>query len=176
MTVPNDRPTRALIYTRISRDDSGEGAANERQEADCRTLAGLRGWSVVGVEADISVSAYSGKRRPGWERVLAKVRAREVDVVLAWHMDRITRTVRELVVIADLCRETGVAIATVQGGEIDLSNDTGRMVATIIGAVAEAEVERKGARQKAANAQRRAQGKHRPSGWRRSLDAGVSPG
>lgn len=136
-----------------------------RQESDCRALAQLRGWNIVAVEEDISISAYSGKQRPGWNRVLNLMRDGDVDIVIAWHMDRITRTVRELTDIIAVSRETDVGIATVNG-DIDLSNDTGKMVATILGAVAEQEVERKGARQKAANAQRRAEGRRWASGWR----------
>ena len=156
---------RAVIYTRVSKDYSGEGKSNQRQEDDCRALARLRQWEVIDAVPDISISAYSGKYRPGWNRVMEMMRNGEVDIVLAWHMDRVTRTVRELTDIIALSRETGVGIATVNG-DIDLSNDTGKMVATILGAVAEQEVERKGARQKAANAQRRAEGKRWASGWR----------
>ncbi len=58
---------RCVIYTRVSRDDTGEGRSNERQEEVCRKLADLRGWEVVSVEADISVSAYSGTHRPAWQ-------------------------------------------------------------------------------------------------------------
>src|SRR5690606_18075757 len=54
-------------------------------------------------------------------------------------------------------------------GDIDLTTDTGRLVARILAAVAAAEVERKGARQRLANAQRAAKGVktygHRPFGW-----------
>ncbi|MCW2849306.1 MAG: hypothetical protein JWR90_3280, partial [Marmoricola sp.] len=72
-------PKRAVIYTRISRDDSGEGRSTERQEEDCRMLARLRGWDVVDVQEDMSISAYSGKKRPGWERVMEMMRSGEVD-------------------------------------------------------------------------------------------------
>jgi len=155
---------RTIIYTRVSRDDSGEGKSNERQEADCRAFAGLRSYEVVGVEKDVSVSAYSGKARPGWNRVLDAVRSGEVDVVLAWKVDRITRTVRELVSIIDVCRSHGVSVVTVDG-DLDLSSPQGRAVATILGSISQMEVERKGERQRSANAQRRAGGKPWRSGW-----------
>ncbi|MCL8025657.1 recombinase family protein [Nocardioides bruguierae] len=161
----NDSPAkRALIYTRVSRDDSGEGQSNQRQEESCRTFANLRGYEVVDVEADISTSAYSGKVRPAWSRVLERVRAEEVDIVLAWKVDRVTRTVRELVSIIDLFREHNVSVVTVDG-DLDLSTPQGRAVATILGSVAQMEVERKGERQRAANAQRRAEGQPWKSGW-----------
>jgi site-specific DNA recombinase len=158
-------PKRAVIYTRISRDDSGEGVANQRQEEDCRKLADLRGWEVVGVEADISISGYSGKDRPAWNRVLGMIRAGEVDLVLAWHMDRMTRSMVDLETLIVLAEEHGVGISTVTG-DIDLTSDVGRMVARILAAVARAEVERKGARQKRANEQRARQGEFRSSGFR----------
>jgi DNA invertase Pin-like site-specific DNA recombinase len=161
----NASTQRAMIYTRISRDDSGEGRSNERQRVDCEKLAELRGWEVVGLEQDISISAYSGKKRPGWDRVVDAMRAGTVDVVIAWHIDRITRTVRELTDIVALSRGTGVGIATVTG-DLDLTNDAGKMVATILSAVAEQEVERKSARQRRANQQRAVEGQPWPSGWR----------
>lgn len=155
---------RAVIYTRVSRDDSGEGRSNERQEQDCRDFARLRHYEVVRVESDVSVSAYSGKTRPAWNRVMDAIRAGEVDLVLAWKVDRLTRTVRELVSIVDLCREHDVSVVTIDG-DLDLSTPQGRAVATILGSISQMEVERKGERQRSANAQRRAEGQPWRSGW-----------
>jgi site-specific DNA recombinase len=156
---------RAVIYTRISRDDTGEGRSNARQREDCEKLADLRGWTVVAVEEDISVSAYSRKKRPGWERVLGMVERGEVDLVLAWHLDRMTRSILDLEDLILLAEHHGVGMATVTG-DIDLTTDVGQMVARILAAVARAEVMRKAARQRSANQQRRAEGKPWPSGWR----------
>lgn len=164
-----------LIYTRVSRDDSGEGASNERQEEACRNLAAARQYEVVSVEADISISAYSGKTRPAWGRVLKAMEAREVDVVIAWHLDRLTRSIRDLEDLIDLSEQTGVALTTVNG-DLDLTNDSGRTVARILGAIARGEGERKSARQKLANRQRAAEGLTWPSGFRAfgySLDGAV---
>ncbi|WP_432482536.1 recombinase family protein [Kineococcus esterisolvens] len=154
-----------MIYTRISRDDTGEGRSNERQREDCEKLADLRGWEVAYVEEDISVSAYSGRKRPGWERVLDHIEAGRVDVVLAWHIDRMTRSMLDLEELILLGEDKGVGVATVSG-DIDLTTDVGRMVARILAAVARAEVERKGARQRLANRQRAAEGYRWRSAWR----------
>ncbi len=156
---------RAVIYTRVSRDDTGEGKSNARQREDCEKLADLRRWKVVAVEEDVSISAYGKKKRPAWERVLGMVEAREVDVVIAWHFDRMTRNMIELEELILLADKHDVGVATVSG-DIDLTNDMGRMVARILAAVARAEVERKGARQRRANKQRAAEGKPWQSGWR----------
>ncbi|AKY03881.1 serine integrase [Streptomyces phage Verse] len=156
---------RAVIYTRVSRDDTGEGQSNQRQEAECRRLTDYRRLDVVAVEADISISASKGLERPAWLRVLGMIERGEVDYVIAYHMDRVTRSMTELEQLIEMCLKYDVGVATVSG-DIDLTTDVGRMVARIIGAVARAEVERKSARQKLANAQRAAEGKPHVSGIR----------
>jgi site-specific DNA recombinase len=159
---------RAVIYARVSLDKTGEGASVERQLEACRALAVARGWDVVDEKVDNSISAWSNKRRPAWESVLEMVDRREVEVIVAWHLDRVTRSMKELERLIALSVERGVGVATATG-DIDLTTDTGRMVARILAAVAAAEVERKGARQRLANAQRAAKGVktygHRPFGW-----------
>jgi site-specific DNA recombinase len=162
MTRPEKR---AVIYTRVSRDDTGEGRSNVRQREDCEKLADLRGWKVVAVEEDISISAYGKKHRPAWQRVLSLVDAGQVDIVIAWHLDRMTRSMVDLEQLIVLAEEHNVGVATVTG-DIDLTTDVGRMVARILAAVARAEVERKGARQRRANQQRAAEGLPWQSGWR----------
>ncbi|WJN63460.1 serine integrase [Streptomyces phage phiScoe56] len=156
---------RAVIYTRVSRDDTGEGQSNQRQETECRRLTDYRRMDVVAVEADISISASKGLERPAWLRVLGMVERGEVDYVIAYHMDRVTRSMTELEHLIEMCLKYEVGLATVSG-DIDLTTDVGRMVARIIGAVARAEVERKAARQKLANAQRAAEGKPHVAGVR----------
>ena len=150
---------RAVIYVRISRDDGNtEGAGPiERQLADCRMLAQLRRYEVVAEEEDRGVSAYGEKKRPAWERVLEMVERGEVDVIVAWHIDRMTRNMVDLERLILLTEEHGVSVATVTG-DIDLTNETGKMVARILAAVARAEVERKATRQKRANLSRREEG------------------
>ncbi len=144
-------------------DRVGEGAAIERQVADCRKLAGARGWDIVDVVTDNDLSASTGRRRPGYERVLDMIRAGSVDLVVVWAVDRFVRRVRDLEDVVDLCEANGVRLAAI-AGDLDLSTDAGRLVARILAAVARAEVERKGARQRAANLQRAQAG---DVGWTR---------
>ncbi|WP_232677534.1 recombinase family protein [Nocardioides sp. R-C-SC26] len=160
----NQQGARALIYVRVSKDDTGEGKSVQRQEEDCRKLAELRGWNVVRVETDNAISAYGKVARPGWSAVLEAIERGEVDVVIAWHLDRMTRNMLDLEELCLLAESKGVGVATVSG-DIDLTTDVGRMVARILAAVARAEVERKAARQKRANQQRRAEGRNWSSGW-----------
>lgn len=155
--------TRAVIYTRQSLDRTGEGAAVDRQTADCRRLAEQRGWTVTDTITDNDLSASTGKPRPGYARLLAAMRAGALDVVVVWHVDRLTRRLVDLEEVIAVCEGTGVRLATVTG-DLDLSTDTGRMLARILASVARGEVERKGARQRRANEQRAAAGR---MGWTR---------
>lgn len=158
MGVPETlRVKRAVIYARVSLDVPGEGRSVERQLEACRQLCELRGWAVVAERVDNSISASTGKERPAWKSVLAMVEAREVDLIVAWHIDRMTRSMLDLEELILLAENAGVGVATASG-DLDLTTDVGRMVARILAAVARAEVERKGARQKLANAARAAEG------------------
>ncbi|CAM3323496.1 hypothetical protein NODU109028_11580 [Nocardioides dubius] len=158
---------RAVIYTRVSKDDGDtEGASStERQEQDCSALAATYRWNVVAVERDQGISASGNAERPAWERVLRLVEAGEVDLIVAWHLDRMTRNMTDLERLILLAEHHSVGIKTYTG-DMDLTTDTGRMVARILAAVARAEVERKAARQKRANLARREAGIPWKSGFR----------
>lgn len=145
--------TRCLIYTRVSQDASGEGRSVDRQLDACRKLAEMRGWEITSELSDNAISAWSGAERPAWQQVLEAVELRTVDVVVAWHIDRMTRSMVDLEKLILLAEGSGVGIATATG-DIDLTTDVGRMVARILAAVARAEVERKAARQRLANEQK----------------------
>ncbi len=154
---------RAAIYARQSLDRTGEGAAVDRQIEDCRQLAAARRWQVVEVISDNDMSASTGKRRPGYERLLDLMLTGQVNAVVVWAVDRLTRRLVDLEQVITICETAGVRLATVTG-DLDLSTDTGRMLARILASVARGEVERKGARQRRANEQR-AQGG--TMGWTR---------
>jgi site-specific DNA recombinase len=156
---------RAAIYCRISLDRAGAGLGVARQEEDCRALAERLGWPVADVYVDNDVSAYSGKPRPAWQQLLAHVESGTVDAVLCWHVDRLTRSPRELEDVIDLADRHGLALATVTG-DIDLQSPTGRMVARLLGASARYESEHKGERQRR-QIQQAAEAGHQVAGGRR---------
>jgi site-specific DNA recombinase len=161
---------RAVIYVRISLDKTGEALGVTRQQEACEQLAAARGWTVtqVYVENDTSASA----KRPQYAAMLAAAAAGDFDVIIAWAVDRLTRSPREIEDLIDLAEAHHLMIATV-AGELDLTTDQGRMVGRILGSVARGEVERKGARQKAANLQRATAGQASTAGVR---TLGFEPG
>lgn len=141
----------------------------ERQEAACRKLCETRGWEVEEVFSDNDASAYTQKPRARYLELLEAIRSGRIDVVVAWHPDRLHRQLRELVPFIDLVDKFGVHVETVQAGRYDLSTPAGRMNAKITGSVAEYESEHKSARIRAKLEQNAAGGRHhggsRPFGW-----------
>src|SRR5262245_50374036 len=138
--------TSAAIYCRISDDRDGRGLGVARQEADCRRLADEKGWQIVEVFTDNDTSAYSGKRRPGYERLVERVRAGEVKAVVAWHPDRLHRSPKELETFIDVVAAAKAKVVTVTAGAYDLATPSGRMTARVVGAVARHESEHKSER------------------------------
>lgn len=132
----------AGVYCRISQDRDGRGQGVARQEADCRALCERRGWDVAQVYVDNDVSASTGRARPEYERMLDDVKNGMIGAVVAYHNDRLHRSPRELEDFIDIIDTAGAQVATVSGGEYDLSTATGRMGARIVGAVARAESDR----------------------------------
>lgn len=144
----------ALIYARISKDREGAGLGVDRQRSDCEGLAESLGWTVVDTLTDNDISAYSGKRRPGYEALLDALREGRANAVLAWHTDRLHRSLVELEAFIEICQRHDVTVRTVRSGPLDLSTPSGQMTARIMGAVARHEVDH--ARQRVKTAHRQA--------------------
>ncbi|MGV9242653.1 recombinase family protein [Streptomyces sp. NPDC003710] len=168
-TSTADSRTRAVIYVRISQDRSGAHLGVDRQREDCEALAERNGWHVVETYVDNDLSAYSGKPRPDYRRMLADLEQGTATVVVAWHTDRLHRSPTELEEYIDLSERRGVNTHTCQAGPIDLSTPSGRMTARILGAVARHESEHKGERVARARRQKAMSGQWgggiRPFGW-----------
>jgi site-specific DNA recombinase len=151
--------TRAAIYLRQSIDLDGDQAAVTRQRQDCRKIAGQRGWTVVAEYLDNNLSASDRhKQRPRYEAMVKAYERGEFSAIICWDLDRLTRQPRQLEDWIDAAEDKGLQLVTANG-EADLGTDGGRMYARIKAAVARAEMERKGARQRRAALQRAEDGK-----------------
>lgn len=139
-------PSRAAIYCRISSDRAGAGEGVARQEAECRQLAETLGWKVTALLVDNDVSAFSTKRRPAYEQLLAALRSGEHDGLIAWHPDRLYRRLADLEELINVVQETGAEVRTVQAGKINLNDASGRLNARLLGSVARYEAEHLGER------------------------------
>lgn len=165
----SNKPKRAVIYARISRDDNVvdgySDRAHERQIDACAATIKSRGWTLVEAVTEKRSAYGDDSDRPAWDRVLTMMRNQEVDVLVAWKIDRLTRSVRGLLDLIQIAKATEVAIVT-SDGELDLTTPTGPAVATILATIAQLEVEVKAQRQVAANLQAAKRGQPFKAGWR----------
>jgi DNA invertase Pin-like site-specific DNA recombinase len=137
---------RAAVYARISSDD-GTALGVTRQVEDCRKLAADLGWQIVDEYIDNDVSAYTGKRRPAYGRMVEDVSDGRIDAVLAYHADRLTRRPIELERFVETVTAAGVRhVRFVSGGDLDPGNGDGLLVLRMLAAVAANESASKGRR------------------------------
>lgn len=130
------QPRSAAIYARISSDVEGTGAGVARQVEDCRKLAESLGWPVAAEYVDNDISAYSGKLRPSYRRMLADLADGTVDAVLVYHLDRLTRRPIELEQFLHVLDAAGVSHVRFVSGPADLGSGDGLLVARMMAAVA----------------------------------------
>ncbi|NRI69922.1 recombinase family protein [Rhodococcus sp. MS16] len=153
-------------YLRQSQDRSGDELGIDRQRDAVETYAKTRGLVIAREYVDNDVSASSGKRRPQFEEMMQAVDQGEIDVIVVRHLDRLTRRLADLESVLSRAEAHGTAVVSALDG-IDTSSDGGRLVARLLGSVAQGEVERKSARHRAAKVQAAKQG--RPTGGRRAF-------
>ena len=163
----------------MSSDPTGQGLGVQRQRTACLAKAEALAWTIADVYEDNDVSATTGRLRPAYQRMLADLEAGRVDAVIVWDLDRLHRQPIELEHFLALADRRAIALASV-GGDVDLATDNGRLYARIKGAVARSEIERKSARQRAANDQRAQDGRpaaggRRPFGYSRDGLTVVEP-
>lgn len=136
----------AAVYARISADAEGTGLGVARQLEDCRKLASDRGWPVGDEYVDNDVSAYSGKPRREYVRMLDDLKSGGRDAVIVYNLDRLHRRPVELEDFVTLCESVGVRDVATVTADIDLGNDDGLFMARIFAAFAAKESGRKSAR------------------------------
>lgn len=161
----------AAVYARISLDQEGNALGVKRQLADCHRLADELGWVVAEEYVDNDVSAFSGARRPNYERMLADISEGTRDAVLVYHLDRLTRRPIELERFVEVVTAAGMThVRFVSGGDLDLGTGDGLLVARMLAAVAANESASKSRRvrrkmEEAASQGRPHGGSNRPFGY-----------
>lgn len=152
---------RVVIYCRISDDREGRREGVDRQEKACRQRAARLGWGVVEVLVDNDISAYSGKRRPQYVRMLDMLRSGQADAVLALTSRRLQRNWRDAFDFLDLVEANDIAVELVKSGTVNLSTADGRREARRKAIDDQHESEEIGERVRDAKAEAVAQGVYR---------------
>jgi DNA invertase Pin-like site-specific DNA recombinase len=128
-------PKRAAIYTRVSTDKQ----TIENQLRSLREIAQRRGWEIVGEYKDAGISGAKGRdQRPGLDQMLADAQRRRFDVVMAWAIDRIGRSLIDLLGTIQSLEACGVDLYLDQQA-IDTTTPMGKLMFQVTGAFAEFE-------------------------------------
>ena len=126
---------RAALYVRVSTD--GQTVDNQRLalEAVCEQ----RGWQITQIYSDNGMSGFKGrKQRPGLDALLKDAARGRFDVALAWALDRLGRSLLDLLDTLSELEAVGVALVLHQQA-IDTTTPAGRMFFQVTGAFAEFE-------------------------------------
>lgn len=129
---------RVALYARVS---TSKGQTVENQLRELQTVAGRSGWTVVAIHLDEGISGTKGRdRRPGFDALLKGVARREYDLIAAWSVDRLGRSLQDLVGFLNeiQAREIGLYLH-VQG--LDTTSPSGRLLFSLLSVFADYERE-----------------------------------
>lgn len=127
--------TRVAIYARVSTTNHGQDVGLQTREL--RQFAEARGWTVAGEYIDAGVSGAKDSR-PELNRLMADAHKRRFDVVCVWRFDRFARSVSHLLRALETFKALGIDFVS-YSEQMDTSTPAGKMVFTVLGAVAELE-------------------------------------
>jgi DNA invertase Pin-like site-specific DNA recombinase len=130
-----DMTKRAAIYVRVSTDKQ----TVENQLGELRQIAERRGWETVEEYHDAGISGAKGRKdRPGLDRMLKDAQRRRFDVVMAWAIDRLGRSLIDLLGTIQMLDACGVDLYLDQQA-IDTTTPAGKLMFQVTGAFAEFE-------------------------------------
>lgn len=169
---------KTAMYIRLSQNRDHDEDKPQRQIDACERWLEAHGITdCLPPYQDDDRSAYRGKPRPEFKRLLADIRGGEVTSVIALHVDRLLRNMTEMETLIALVEKQNCEIHTVESGELDLTTSAGRGMARMMANFATIEVERKSERHLSKASQMRTLGKgmgRRPFGWA-SVNGGLLP-
>src|SRR5689334_18900960 len=126
---------RAALYLRVS---TGE-QTTENQRRELEDVAQRSGWEIVAVYEDAGVSGARGRdKRPAFDKLNKDAARRKFDVVMAWSVDRLGRSLQDLVAFLNELRDLKVDLFLHKQG-MDTTTPGGRMVFQMCGVFAEFE-------------------------------------
>jgi DNA invertase Pin-like site-specific DNA recombinase len=126
---------RVAIYARVSTINHGQDVGLQTREL--RQFAEARGWTVADEYIDAGVSGAKDSR-PELNRLMGDAHKRRFDVVCVWRFDRFARSVSHLLRALETFKALGIDFVSFSE-QMDTSTPAGKMVFTVLGAVAELE-------------------------------------
>jgi DNA invertase Pin-like site-specific DNA recombinase len=126
---------RAAIYGRVSTSNHGQDV--QMQVRELREYCERRGFEIVSEYLDEGISGAKSSR-PELDRLMAEAHLRRFDAVVVWKFDRFARSVSHLLRALETFQALGIEFVSLSE-QLDTSTATGKMVFTVLGAVAELE-------------------------------------
>ena len=143
------------IYTRVSTD----GQTVDNQLLELQAVAERHGWNVIEIFSDRGLSGAKGRdKRPAFDALCKGAVRREFDVIMAWSVDRLGRSLQHLVTFLGEIHSKGVDLYLHQQG-IDTTTPAGKAMFQMCGVFSEFERAMIQERVKAGLARARSQGK-----------------
>lgn len=143
-------------YIRVSTDDQAQaGVSLDAQLAACRAFATAKDWT-IGEEISDPGASGSSLKRPGAQRILELLKKRTIAGVIVWRLDRLTRSIRDLLDLLELAGDhVGIVSVT---ESLDTTTPMGRFTTHLLGIIAQWERETIGARTSSAMSHIKAKG------------------
>jgi len=135
MSTRRDGPPQVGVYARVSTRGNGQDVGLQLDEL--RAVAHARGWEIAGEYVDEGVSGTVSER-PELHRLMVDAEAGKLDTVLVWRFDRWARSTKHLLESLEVFRNLGVDFVSLREA-IDTSTPTGKMIFTLMAAIAEFE-------------------------------------
>jgi len=132
---PQSRLVRTAIYARVSTANNSQDSSMQTREL--REYCDRRGWKFAGEYVDEGISGTKANR-PELNRLMADAHRRRFDAVVVWRFDRFARSVSHLLRALETFKALGIEFVSLSE-QVDTSTPTGKMVFTVLGAVAELE-------------------------------------
>lgn len=126
---------RCALYARVS--TANHGQSPESQLRELQEYCERRGWTIVGTYADQGISG-TREKRPELDKLMADAYRRRFDIVIVWKFDRFARSVSHLLRALETFNALGIGFISLSES-LDTSTPGGKMVFTVLGAVAELE-------------------------------------
>jgi DNA invertase Pin-like site-specific DNA recombinase len=131
------KPKHVAIYVRVSADS--QNTANQRQELEA--WAERAGHAVVKVYEDQGISGAKGRdQRPQFDALLKAAVRREFNMIAVWSSDRLGRSLKHLVEVLEIIRDTGTGLY-IHTQSVDTTAPAGRAMFGMLGIFAEFERE-----------------------------------
>ncbi len=134
--------SKAAIYVRVSTiEQVKKGYSIAAQKSNLTEFCYKQNWDIFDIYADEGISGKNISKRPGILKLISDIEKFEINIVLLYKFDRLTRDVKDTESIINLLEKYNVTVYTISGGLVDISSATGKFMIRMNGAIAQLERE-----------------------------------